>query len=175
MIFQFIVFINIYSIIRNLIGQGVTSFNDLAYSFVPKFAEGYTINTDFFGIVDLKQTANGVNEFPQILPYIILILLVGLTQWGSMKVMMALRSDDKEEEKKPKKKGEPEDFGEIFQQSTRQAMLLMPIVFMFLSFNLPSGLSIYLITTSTFVILQQLFMHKIRRQPAEGGQGVRKL
>lgn len=167
LIVQFLLFIQIYRVLSNLIKEGTVAeiFNNIAYGFVPKFADSYQISKDFLGI-DLSQSASTVNDFPQIIPYFVLILLVGLTQYLSFKVMTAMRKpDDKEKSKdsKKKKKDEPEDFAAIMQRSTKQATMLMPILLMFISYSLPSGLGIYLITTSTFVILQQLFLTKFKK------------
>ena len=148
-----------------MIQQGTIAeiFNKIAYDFVPKFADSYQISKNFLGF-DLSQSASSIGKFPDVIPYFILVILVGATQYFSFKVMSSLRKPKKDGEKgkdkKKKKDNEPEDFGEIMQRSTKQATLLMPVLLMFLSYSLPSGLSIYLITTSTFVILQQLFLNK---------------
>jgi YidC/Oxa1 family membrane protein insertase len=162
LILQFIVFIYIYQIIRGLIDKGVQGFNDVAYSFVSKFPEDYTVNTSFLGL-DLKKSASQADG-SELIAYLGLVLLVGITQYLSTKILMAIKDNKKEKEetksKKKKDTKDPDDFAEIMQQSTKQAMMLMPILLMFISYNLPSGLSIYLITTSAFVILQQLFIEK---------------
>lgn len=175
MIFQFIFFIQMYRVIRNLINEGVSGFNDVAYSFVDKFPGDYTINSNFLGIVDLKESASGVGlGNTDVIPYLILIVLVGLSQYGSMRVLTAMRNkrnekDGKNEEKthrgkKKNKKGEVEtpDFAEIMQQSTKQTMMLMPILIMFISYSLPSGLAIYWISQSSFVIIQQFIVSKLK-------------
>jgi YidC/Oxa1 family membrane protein insertase len=163
LILQFIVFIYIYQIIRGLIDKGVQGFNDVAYSFVAKFPEDYSVNTSFLGL-DLKKSASQA-EGSDLIAYLALVLLVGVTQYFSTKILMAIKDKKKDKsenlnKKKKKDTKSPDDFGEIMQQSTKQAMMLMPILLMFISYNLPSGLSIYLITTSAFVILQQLFIEK---------------
>jgi YidC/Oxa1 family membrane protein insertase len=170
LIFQLIVFINIYSVIRNLIQEGASGFNEIAYSFVPKFTSD--VNVNFLGnLFDLKIAPNSA-ESSEILPYIVLLLLVGVTQYSSLKIMTGMRNRKKEEAEKSKKqekkknkdKKEPEDFGEIMQRSTQQAMLIFPFLLMFISYGLPAGLSIYLITTSSFVILQQSVLYYIQRR-----------
>ncbi|MCA9386939.1 membrane protein insertase YidC [Candidatus Dojkabacteria bacterium] len=175
MIFQLIVFINIYSVIRNLIAEGASGFNEIAYSFVPKLGE--TINGQFLGgLMDLKIAPNAVNG-TSLIPYIVLIIGVGIAQYSSLKILSGLRKksekkdDSKEKESKKKKKKDDgmEDFAEIMQKSTQQAMLVFPFMLMFISFGLPTGLSVYLITTSIFVILQQSIFYKVkeRREKAE--------
>ncbi len=169
LIIQFIIFIVIYNILSGIITGGITSFNRVAYPFVPGFSEDYSVQSTFLGLIDLKASPAAINQFPNILPYLVLIVLVGVTQYFSFKIMTAARTTKKEEQKiqkKPKKKDDTEDFGEIMQRSSKQAATLMPILLTVISFNLPSGLSIYLITTSLFVILQQSILAR-RRKLAE--------
>lgn len=169
LILQFIIFINIYSIIRGLISNGAESFNNIAYPFVEKVTT--EIDTSFLnGLFDLKIAPNSAEV--NILLYLFLVVLVGITQYFSMKILTGIRnkSKKKEEEKSTKKKkknkkaNEPEDFSEIMQRSTNQAMNIFPFLLMFISYGLPAGLSIYLITTSLFVILQQSIFYKIRER-----------
>ncbi len=169
LIFQLILFIFIYRAIDEIVRNGVEGFNQIAYSFMPTFAEDYILNSNFLNILDLKLGAAQISGFPQIIPYIALVLLVGATQFFSTRLLTARsaakRAENKKEGKKKKKKSadEPEDFGEIMQRSTQQAAMIMPIFFMFISYSLPSGLGIYLITTNLFVILQTLITTKVSK------------
>ncbi len=162
MILQLIIFLQMYRVIKNIIDEGILGFSSVAYNFVPKFAEGSVINTDFFGI-DLKTSASQLPlDEAKTWVYILLVLLVGLSQYLSMKVLSGLKSkrdDKKDEKKKDKKSSSPDDFGEIMQQSTQQAMLLMPIMICFFAYSLPAGLSIYWTVQSGFVIIQQFVLH----------------
>lgn len=164
LIFQLIFFINLYSVIRNIVSKGGEGFNSIAYSFVPQFPEGKVFNTDFFGI-DLSTSANELSlSDTKVIPYIVLVLLVGAMQFLSMKVMMNLRKSkngNTQKPQKPKKKdtNSPDDFSEILEQSTRQTMFLLPAVFTFFAYSLPAGLSLYWTVQSSFVIIQQLFLH----------------
>lgn len=167
LIFQLIFFINLYRVISNIVKEGGAGFNDIAYSFVPQFPEGKVFNTDFLGI-DLSISANELSfSNTEILPYIILVVLVGLMQFISMRVLMGLRKNrevqngkNNKKKKKPKKDpNAPEDFSEIVEKSTKQTMFLLPIIFVFISYSLPSGLSLYWTVQSSFVIIQQLFLH----------------
>lgn len=178
LIFQLILFVNIYHAIQNMImisGQAVNSvasgFNQYAYSFVPKFETVYNIDSSFLGILDLKQAASAIGfENSNIIFYLLLIVLVAVTNYGSMKITMALSSKNKDQKEKSKEKekkkdpNKPEDFGEIMQQSTKQAMFLMPFLLAFISYGLPSGLALYLITTNIFVILQKLISDSMKKQ-----------
>lgn len=169
LIFQFIFFINMYNVIRNIINEGAIGFNKVAYSFVPVFEEGYKIHTSFFGIMNLDQSANQLSfTDPKIIPYLVVIFLVGLSQYLSTKILMGMRKKNENEDKakskeknKTKKANEPEDFSQIMEQSTKQAMFLLPIMIAFISYSLPSGLGIYWTAQSTFVIIQQFVTQRL--------------
>ncbi len=166
-ILQFIIFINIYNVIRELFTHGPTAFNNFAYSFVPAFNEGYQLKYSFLGVLDLsKHPADFASQGLVFLPYIIILALVAITQYYSMKTSMntmpATQQSKEEKKKKDKKKSDgPEDFGEILQQSTKQTMFLFPIMFVLISYSLPTGLSVYWIVQSTFVIIQQLVLSNL--------------
>ena len=71
---------------------------------------------------------------------------------------------DKKKDKKKKKKddkNEPDDFGEIMQQSTEQAMMIMPFMLMFGAFSFPAGLSVYWVFQSVFLVIQQVFVKRV--------------
>lgn len=163
-ILQLIFFINIYNVIINLVVKGPEAFNAYAYPFIEKFQEGYSLNYSFLGIFDLgKHPYDFVNAGLNFLPYLILMLLVGLTQYYSMKITMSMsqltptKTDKPKEKSNSKKEGNvaKEDFAEILQQSTKQTMLLFPILYTFLSYNFQAGLALYWIIQSGFVIIQQ--------------------
>jgi len=165
-VLQLIFFINVYNVIVNLVVKGPEAFNALAYPFVGPFAEGAQLNYSFLGIFDLAKTpadfsSSGIN----FIPYLLLMLLVGVTQYFSMKITMNMgkaKTDKPVNEKKKEKAkdGNPakEDFSEILQQSTQQTMLLFPILYTFLSYNFQAGLALYWIVQSGFVIIQQFFI-----------------
>lgn len=172
LIIQFILLINIYHVISDIILKGITSFSNVAYSFVPQFTEGYALNTGFFGILNLTKTpGNSGTEGLGILPYVIVVILVAVSQYFSMKMSMPTAKTEKEpakkeSEKKKKKKDEnpaKEDFSEIMQQTSKQMSFMFPIAIGLLSFSFPIGLSLYWIAQSTFVIIQQLFLKRIRK------------
>lgn len=173
MIFQLIVFINIYSIVRSLIESGAEGFSSIAYPFVAPITG--EINYNFLGgLIDLRVSPSHAET--SMIPYIILIVIVGITQYFSMKILTGIRnkqkekteqsSDTKKKKKKNKKNSNPgeEDFSEIMQRSTNQVMMVFPFFLMFISYGLPAGLSVYLITTSLFVILQQSIFYKIKER-----------
>src|SRR5690606_35638050 len=125
--FKFIIFIVLYNIIRDLVLVVVEGFNRVAYPFVPQFPDGYFINTSFFGLIDLKAAPSDITETSALIPYIFLVLLVGISQYLSLKVMINSRKPEPEKKKAKKDKDAPQDFGEIMQRSTKQVTFLFPI------------------------------------------------
>ncbi|MDQ6985945.1 MAG: YidC/Oxa1 family membrane protein insertase [Candidatus Dojkabacteria bacterium] len=167
MIFQVVFFIYAYRVIRDIVNTGGLGFNKVAYSFVDKFPSDYKMDGNFFGIFDaIKSPAQAFGDHGfgvKFLPYIILIVAVGISQYMSMKILSAIRKSRKPEKvEKKKKEDEKEDFSEIMQRSTKQTMMLMPLMIMFFSYNLPSALALYWITQSSFVVVQQSLIAKIR-------------
>jgi len=172
LIVQFILLISINHLVTELVSKGAEAFNSVAYSFVPKFAEGYQINYDFFGL-GLQQVPGTALEagLLQALPYVLLAVLVAVSQYFSTKILMNLsapaQTPAKEETKKKGKKSkaaEPEspDFAEIMQQSTRNTMIVFPVLLFLMSFNLAAGLSLYWTVQSAFVIIQQLIFKRLK-------------
>ncbi len=168
MIVQLVILVNIFNVIRNLVADGVASFNTVAYPFVPMFEETVEINKNFLGIINLGTTASavGFDDIGIVLPYILLAIAVGATQFFSARILMGLRKKRQpvkvEKEKKSKKKKkkdaevEPEDFAEIMQRSTQQTMFIIPFLLFFSALNFPAALGIYWTVQSGFVIIQQL-------------------
>lgn len=164
-ILQLIFFVNVYNVIVNLVTKGPSAFNSLAYPFVAQFPEGAQLNYSFLGIFDLsKFPAEFASSGASFIPYLILMILVGITQFYSMRITMNMGKanqptpEKKKDSKNNKNNPASEDFNEILQQSTQQTMLLFPILYTFLSYNFQAGLSLYWIVQSGFVIIQQLFI-----------------
>ncbi|MCA9378921.1 membrane protein insertase YidC [Candidatus Dojkabacteria bacterium] len=171
MILQFALLITVYNVLlRGIFGpQGLADFNQFAYPFVPQFAEGAVINGNFLGILDLGQipATLGDASILQMLPYVVLVLLVGAAQFFSTKVLTGARkqqNDKKEESKNKKKKDSAEpDFAEAMQRSTQQTMYLFPILIMLSAWNFPAGVGLYWTVQSGFVIIQQFITTKLKQ------------
>ncbi len=178
LILQLIVFINVDRVIRTTFGSGATEFNSLAYSFVPGFAQDYQFNGNFLGIFDLSQTPAAVSNMgATAIIYIAVVVLTGIVQYFSMKLAfgaqtqmtdtIAAHKKEKEANKKGKKKdsetkeGQNEDMSKIMAQTTKQTMILLPILLTLGAYNFPIGLSFYWITQGAFAIIQQLYINKV--------------
>lgn len=92
-------FFQVFFVLNNILphgesaSKGVEIFNGLNYSFVPEFAQGYQFNLDFLGI-NLGQSAGqiGLGNLGQVWPYVLLILLVGITTYFSTKITAGFSS-----------------------------------------------------------------------------------
>lgn len=169
LILQFILLITINNVFSQLFIDGISSFSRYAYSFVPTFPEGYVLNTTFLGIVDLNVHPNTLEFNAAIIPYLGIILLVGLTQYLSTKFIQpaiheSKKEQDQKKEKKSKKEENPtQDFSEVLAQSTKQTMFLFPILIMTAAYSFATGLSLYWIAQSTFVIIQQILLRRLKK------------
>jgi YidC/Oxa1 family membrane protein insertase len=173
-ILQLIVLSQLNIVLTNIFNAANTIeiLNKNNYSFVPHLVTKF--NTTLLGI-DISQSAGSIGyaNITAVLPYILLALLVAVTQIASTKVMMGARKNKEtekpkvEKESKEKKEGEPEDFAEIMQRSTQQTMYLLPIMLGFFALNFPAGLSLYWTTQNGFVIIQQIIIEKLKKKENE--------
>lgn len=184
LILQLIVFINVDRVIRGAFGgTGIGQFNSLAYPFVPGFAEGEQFNSSFLGIFDLSKTPAAANSQGGTiaLVYIGVVILTGVIQYFSMKAAFGAQekitnlmteskksqTESKKEKKKDGKEGENQDMQKIMSQTTKQTMILLPILLTLGAYNFAVGLSFYWITQGAFAIIQQLYINKVNLKNVE--------
>ena len=101
------------------------------YSFVPK---PEVINPFFLGIINLSQKN------------LIFAFLAGFAQFFQSKIMMG---------KSRKEKGSTAQFSDVFQ---KQMLYFVPIFTFIILMRLPSAISLYLVVTTLFSIIQQQFI-----------------
>jgi len=141
------------------------------------FTQGDTLNLTFFGM-NLSKVATdfGLLNLSITLPYIIVALISGLSQYFVTKLYSAgtpTASPDEEkkknDDKKKKKKEEPksEDFAEVMSQTTKQMNLLFPAMTVAMSLGylggasfLPSGVTLFWTAQNAFVIIQQMISQR---------------
>lgn len=136
--------------------------------------QGEMINLNFLRLDLSRVGANFVGDWFAFAPYLILALLLGITQFIVSKFQMAgtMAPDSKkkdEKDKKIKKKNaavEPEPgFADMMQQSNKQMIYFMPLFTMLLSLGVigtaaggralfPAAVSLFWIAQNTFVIIQ---------------------
>jgi len=173
MIIMLLFLIQVRNVIRDLTEVGIQAFNDIAYPFMSKFAEGETVNINFLGMDLSKVATDFAWSDSKIIPYVLLAVLVGATQLFSTWIMTGFRKKDKkkEEEKKKKKtkkkKAEEPDMSEFANILNKQMMFLFPIMTVVTSLGywggssfFPSGISVFWTIQSLFVIMAQFFMNR---------------
>ncbi len=108
LILQLLFFFQVYYVIINSLRAGTEAFNSVRYSFVPAFSEGEVLDLGFFGInLGQSPATIGFDSIELVFPYVILVLLVGASQFISSRVMMGLSTlpgSDKEEKDKPEER-----------------------------------------------------------------------
>ena len=102
----------------------------------------FTTDASFFWIDSLNN-----ND-----PYHILAIILGLVMFLQQKLAMSSTTMD------------PDNPANM---SMKMMMYVMPVMMGFMAFNFPSGLCIYWITTSAFMIFQQMFMNRLRKKELE--------
>jgi YidC/Oxa1 family membrane protein insertase len=135
---------------------------------------GTTLNFNFLG-ADLSKVASdiGFNNIGGVLPYVIIAVLVGITQFFASKIqtsMMAPAAPKKEKPKNGKKKDEKEDspdFATMMQQSTKQMSLIFPAITVMMSLGFlggatifPTGVSLFWTGQNGFAIIEQLISNR---------------
>ncbi len=162
LILQLLLLIQINYVIHNLLKYGAAAFNEIAYGTVGKLSAGHEISLNFLGINLGKSASNvGVTNFEKSWPYLLIALVLVVSQYYSMKLFT--NTTPKKEESAKKKKADPNEtpsFSEVFQDTNRQMMVFFPVLIGFFSLNYSSGLSLYFATTSLFVIIQQGIMKR---------------
>jgi len=143
LLIQLPILLALYQVLRN--GLSTDSFH-LLYSFVPA---PDTFNEQFLGLINLTQ------------PYWPLAILVGIVQL----VQGWLLRPPTPTKKKPaveKKEGEALFNAEDLSAAMgTQFLYIMPVMTVFIAWNLFAGLPLYWITTSVFTIATQLIMIKM--------------
>ena len=168
--------IQVRNVIRAIVEHGAVAFNEVAYPFVSKFAEGTIINLRFLGMDLSKVAADFSWSDKAIIPYVVLALLVGISQLASTRILTGLRTfgeagkkKEKSKKKPKKKKGEEEmpDMTEMMSMANKQMMFMFPILTIITSLGywggsniFPSGISIFWTVQSLFVIIQQVIMNR---------------
>ncbi len=85
-------------------------------------------------------------------PYFILAIVLGLVMFLQQKLAMGQTAND------------PANPANM---SMKMMMYIMPVMMGFMALNFPSGLCLYWITTSTFMIFQQIYMNHLRKKELE--------
>lgn len=148
-----------------------------------EISEGVPLNFTFMG-ADLSKVATdfGFSDPVVVAPYVIIALLVGVTQLFASKVQMQLnpmmlekakekeklsKKSEKKKSKKDDKKPEDMDFSEIMAQSSKQMAYVFPLMTIVWSLGFfgaffPTGVSLFWTGQNSFVIIQEVITNRSR-------------
>jgi YidC/Oxa1 family membrane protein insertase len=154
-IIQMVVFITMYKMLRTL--SQVDSFNvtlDNLYNFVKAPTH---LNEFFLGIMNLAEPN-----------YFLAFLTAGL-QYYQIKMMQENNKKDKDDTKEIKKIDDKTDgkldFSTIM---SKQMLIVIPLITLFVGLTFPSGLTLYWLTSTIFIIVQQwVVMNKKNKNKKE--------
>lgn len=141
---QLPVFLALYWVLRD--GLGSQSLEHL-YAFVPN--PGH-INPVAFGFLDLSQ---GKTVWS-----LVLALLAGVAQWWQTKGMMA---------RQPKSATGDAKTDDMAAMMNKQMLYVLPVMTVFIGYNLPAGLALYWFLSTILTALQQYILLRDAR-PGEG-------
>ena len=147
LIIQMVVFLTMYRVIISISKGGVLAVQaDQLYSFIPA---PEVVNGLFLGVMQLSE------------PNVILAGITAVAQFYQLKMMQTKNTKEKESEENKKNTKEP-DFASIMQ---KQMLYIVPIMTLFIGLKFPSGLAIYWLTSTMFMIAQQwLIMRKEKKE-----------
>jgi YidC/Oxa1 family membrane protein insertase len=153
LIVQMIVFIGLYRVIKGLSEGGFEVIKDRLYDFVNM---PIATNGDFFHILNLAE------------PNVFLAILTAAAQFLQLKMMQTKNKKTTEiTTKKADKKNKEPDFASIMQ---KQMLFIVPIMTLFIGLKFPSGLALYWLTSTVFMIAQQWYiMHKEKKETSLEG------
>ena len=142
LIIQIIIFITIYRVIITISNAQFTVNTADLYSFI---ANPGIINHSFLHIVNLAN------------PSYIFAVLSAIAQYYQTKMLMS--NNEKEGEKVVKRvdSGEP-DFATIM---SKQMLYMGPVITLFIGFTFPAALSLYWLTSTLFMLIQQMIIFSI--------------
>jgi YidC/Oxa1 family membrane protein insertase len=144
-ILQIVVLIALYQAFMRILnsdGQAIAELNNILYF-------------DFLRIDPARQinTAFGPWQLTQPDPFFVLPLLAGVSQFVLSKMMMPATQKAQKEAKKT-----PEKSDDLLYTMQSQSLYLMPLMTVFIGWQLPSGLVLYWLATTLFSLVQQYFL-----------------
>ncbi|XLQ20637.1 MAG: YidC/Oxa1 family membrane protein insertase [Candidatus Moraniibacteriota bacterium] len=141
LIIQMIIFITMYRVIINLAeNDALTIHAENLYSFIPV---PEVINGMFLGIMNLAE------------PSILLAVITAAAQFYQLKMMQAKTAANEDKKAEVAKKDDAPDFATIMQ---KQMLFIVPIMTLFIGIKFPSGLALYWLTSTVFMIAQQWYI-----------------
>lgn len=140
LIIQLIFLIALYRVF--MLGLDTNGASDLLYSFAKNPGPLNPVSLGFF---DLSKT-----NIP-------MAVVAAALQFVQGKMMLKQQNDKKTEKEKKEQEGKDPDFSTMLQQ---QMVYMGPIITLVIGFQFPSGLILYWIVTTIFMIIQQYYLLK---------------
>ncbi|HMN19273.1 MAG TPA: YidC/Oxa1 family membrane protein insertase [Candidatus Moranbacteria bacterium] len=141
LIVQIIFLIAIYRILITISGSGLVADSSELYGFVKNPGE---INQLFISLVDLTK------------PNIIIAVLAALAQYFQTKMLLAKIP--------PKAKEGNEEGPDMAQIMNKQMLYLGPILTLMIGVQFPAGLSLYWLTSTAFMLVQQVVLERSEKK-----------
>ena len=139
LVVQLVVFIAIYKVLLNLSQAHLVVTPADLYAFV---SNPGTINNIFFGVVDLSIPSPSIG------------VLAAIAQYFQTKMLLHKKTTEKKSKPQESDTEKP-DFGQMM---TKQMLYIGPAVTVFIGFTFPSGLALYWLVSTLFMLLQQVMM-----------------
>ena len=155
LIIQMVVFMNMYWIISNLAKRDNFQVNlsDL-YGFIPHPEK---VNDIFLGFMNLAEPSYGLAIVTAVFQYYQIKMMMQNNNKKNNKKQDVKKVDNN---KKQKEVGVP-DFATVM---SKQMLIIIPLMTLFFGIKFPSGLALYWLTSTIFIIIQQwMVMHKEKR------------
>lgn len=159
---QLIILSVLIGVVRAITNNNTEGIYDFILNWVSNGTGEFIINPSFLGL-DLTQTYNALSgEFgkfsAQAIPYLILALLVGVTQLITTKLTTILQNPTAVQSKKKKaKKSDGPDMEGMQESMTKSMMYMFPLMTIFITISAPAALGIYWIVQS-FMLIAQYFI-----------------
>lgn len=149
MIVQLVFLIAIYRVLFNISQADLWVEGSILYNFVNNPGQ---INKLFLSLIDLSTALDLGKLTLSEIPKLALIVLAALSQYFQTKMLMY-----KQKEKQGFKEEDKSDFSQIF---SKQMLYLGPLLTLFIGVKLPSGLALYWLVSTVFMIIQQYLLEK---------------
>ncbi len=144
MIITILIFTALYSVIRQVtMAPDISAINDKMYTAFLKFGDISELSTKFW-YLDLAKPD----------PYYILAILTGLSQFVMAKMNMPYSETGVKAAKKT-----PDKKDDIAYNMQQQSLYIMPAMMVMLGASLPSGVTIYILTSTIFSIVQNYYIN----------------
>ena len=143
LIVQLVFLIGIYRMLITISNAGLIANANELYAFVPNPGK---INEFFIGLIDLTKASP------------VLAVLAAAAQFFQTKMLMAKQATT------PATSSDQPDMAQIM---SKQMLYLGPLLTLFIGIKFPAGLSLYWLTSTVFMLLQQIYMQGKKFQPKE--------